>query len=141
MVGLTGVMISIGYVLANWIGVAFYFVEAGGAQWRIPFALCAVPSFLTIFLLPLIPESPRWLIMRGRSEEARAIVLKLHGRHIEGAHEFADLEVKQMVEQISFEKENQMGWWAMFMSKQYRKRFILTVVTQTMSQVRKAPAS
>jgi MFS family permease len=135
MVGLVGVMISIGYVFANWLGVAFYFVEASGAQWRIPFAICTVPSFLTISLLPLIPESPRWLVMKGRTEEARKALLKLHGHSSDEGHEFAELEIKQMVDQISFEQDHQMGWWALCTSKRYRTRFILTVVTQSMSQV------
>ncbi|OAP58403.1 hypothetical protein AYL99_07493 [Fonsecaea erecta] len=134
MVGLVGVMISFGYVFANWLGVAFYFVEAGGVQWRIPFAICTAPSFLTIFLLPVIPESPRWLVMKNRTDEARAVISKLHGHHDDEGHEFAELEVKQMVDQISFENQHQMGWWELLLSKRYRKRFILTIITQSMSQ-------
>ncbi|OAG37614.1 hypothetical protein AYO21_08222 [Fonsecaea monophora] len=134
MVGLVAVMISLGYVFANWLGVAFYFVQASGVQWRIPIAICTVPSFLTIFLLPLIPESPRWLVMQDRTDEARAVISKLHGHHDEAGHEFAELEVKQMVDQISFEHRNAMGWWELIMSKRYRRRFILTIITQSMSQ-------
>lgn len=139
MVGLVAVMISLGYVIANWIGVAFLFVEAGGAQWRIPFAICTIPSFLVLALLWVIPESPRWLVMNGRFEEARAVLLKLHGHHDAEGKEFAELELKQMIDQISYEEEHRMGWWELFVSKRYRRRLVLTIVTQTMSQVWLSP--
>lgn len=136
MVGLVGVMISFGYVFSNWLGVAFYFVQAGGTQWRIPFAICTAPSLLVICLLPLIPESPRWLVMKDRQSDARAVLAKLHGHHSHEGEEFAELELKQIVAQIAYERENAISWWALFTSRRYRTRLILTIITQSMSQVR-----
>lgn len=34
--------------------------------WRIPSALQALPSVLQIFLIWFVPESPRWLVSKGR---------------------------------------------------------------------------
>jgi MFS family permease len=60
LVGMHGVLICVGYALASWVGVGFYFVNASGAQWRIPLAIqCLPPLFLAIGVL-LLPESPRW---------------------------------------------------------------------------------
>ena len=42
--------------------------------WRCIFVLGAVLSIAIIFLRKAIPESPRWLLMHGRSEEAKAII-------------------------------------------------------------------
>lgn len=42
------------------------------AMWRIPIGLQLAPSGLMILLLPLIKESPRWLISKGRNEQALA---------------------------------------------------------------------
>lgn len=46
--------------------------------WRIIFAAGVVPAVLFILLLRYIPESPRWLISRGRDQEALTILQKLN---------------------------------------------------------------
>ena len=48
---------------------------AGTASWRWMLGVQAIPSALFFMLLFFIPESPRWLVKRGRLEEARAILL------------------------------------------------------------------
>src|SRR3954469_11212473 len=49
--------------------------QVGENSWRLMLGIQAVPSFLFLMLLRLIPESPRWLILRrGRVEEARSIL-------------------------------------------------------------------
>lgn len=46
---------------------------AGGADpWRIKLGIAAVPALLFFALMFTIPQSPRWLAMRGRKAEARA---------------------------------------------------------------------
>lgn len=60
LVGTHGIVICVGYSLASWLGVAFYFVNVGGAQWRIPLALqCIFPLCLCLGISKM-PESPRY---------------------------------------------------------------------------------
>lgn len=47
--------------------------------WRLPSLLQIVPSALQIIFMPLLPESPRWLIAQGRREEALSILEEYHG--------------------------------------------------------------
>lgn len=55
-----GVMLCVGYSAASWVGLGFYFVDAGGAQWRLPLAIQAVwPAVLSAGVL-FLPETPRW---------------------------------------------------------------------------------
>ncbi len=46
--------------------------------WRIPSLVQVVPSVLQITFIFFIPDSPRWLISKGRGEEAYAILVKYH---------------------------------------------------------------
>jgi MFS family permease len=60
VVGTTGICIGIGYASASWIGLGFYFVNAAGAQWRIPIAIQCIPPLLLSVVIWFLPESPRW---------------------------------------------------------------------------------
>lgn len=44
----------------------------GGDPWRIKLGIAAVPAVLFLFLMYGIPQSPRWLALRGRTADARA---------------------------------------------------------------------
>lgn len=55
-------------------------VEAYGIleyTWRWMLGTEIVPALLWLFLLFMIPESPRWLLQKGREVEARAVMAKL----------------------------------------------------------------
>jgi sugar porter (SP) family MFS transporter len=57
-----------------------YFIarsNLGAAEWRWMLGVLAAPSALFFVLLLPTPESPRWLIGRGRTGEARAVLARL----------------------------------------------------------------
>lgn len=71
-----GAMITGGIAMAYWIDFAFFFVDPSSAAWRTPIALQLIlilPTFVTIFL----PESPRWLLLKGREDDARQVIAAL----------------------------------------------------------------
>jgi SP family xylose:H+ symportor-like MFS transporter len=45
--------------------------------WRLMFASEAIPSVLFLVLLFFVPDSPRWLVLKGRDAEARALLGRL----------------------------------------------------------------
>ena len=47
--------------------------------WRQMFWSELIPSCLFLGALFLVPKSPRWLFLKGRDEEASAILIKIHG--------------------------------------------------------------
>ncbi|MBW3129948.1 sugar porter family MFS transporter [Hymenobacter profundi] len=58
---------------------SYYLADLGLASWRWMFASAAAPSLLFMLTLLLVPESPRWLLGRGREAEALGTLTRLNG--------------------------------------------------------------
>lgn len=74
---LVGMVLS--YVVNAWIGSwgdHEWMIEIG---WRIMLGVEALPAALFIFMCFAIPESPRWLLQKGREAAASSILMRLHG--------------------------------------------------------------
>jgi hypothetical protein len=94
------------------MGMAFYYAPYGDAQWRGPLGIALIFPFmmLLIIFLPLVPESPRFLLMRGRIDEAREVTLKLHSIKGDSEQEFARAEFYQMEKQAEFDRTLDPSW-------------------------------
>ena len=74
---------------AWWLGYTVSFVAGyalstdNGSMWRWMLASSAIPAAVVSMLRWGTPESPRWLMSKGRAEEARALVHKHLGGHYE----------------------------------------------------------
>ena len=55
------------------------YLLTGAANWRWMFASAALPSAAFLLTLLLIPESPRWLVQKGREQEAERILTQMIG--------------------------------------------------------------
>ncbi len=51
----------------------------GTTGWRWMFGVTAVPSFLFLVFMFVVPESPRWLAKKGKPEKARTVLAKIGG--------------------------------------------------------------
>ncbi|RAO66029.1 uncharacterized protein BHQ10_002041 [Talaromyces amestolkiae] len=69
---------SVGSIVAGWCTFGTFHIN-GTASWRIPSALQGFPSVIQLLFVWFVPESPRWLISKGRNMEALAILAKYHG--------------------------------------------------------------
>ena len=54
----------------------FLFLQIGAGSWRWMVGVMVIPAGLFALLLRIIPESPRWLILNNRDEEAAGIFAK-----------------------------------------------------------------
>jgi putative MFS transporter len=70
--GLLEISWNVGYVVAYLIGYLINTYQPGG--WRVILGASAVPAVICLFMRHGLPESPRWLISKGRREEAAAIM-------------------------------------------------------------------
>jgi len=59
----------------------FFFVDFGDSGWRWMLGIMVIPSALFAILVRMIPESPRWLILNNRDEEAKAIFMRTGEPH------------------------------------------------------------
>jgi len=59
--------------------VNYLLTGAGPANWRWMFASAAVPSIAFLFTLLFIPESPRWLVQKGRVQQAESFLVRSVG--------------------------------------------------------------
>src|SRR5687767_2696816 len=59
-------------------GTFIGFAEDDNRQWRVSLGIQNIPAGILGLLILLFPESPRWLIDHGRSEEGLRTLAKLH---------------------------------------------------------------
>jgi MFS family permease len=94
--------------------------------WRIPSLLQIVPAVLCLIVLPFIPESPRWLMMKGREGEALD-ALAVMGANGNTSDPVVVTQFKQIAETVAFERKNKasQNWADAFRTKNNRKRMML----------------
>ncbi|KAF3054078.1 hypothetical protein E8E11_011298 [Didymella keratinophila] len=123
-VGLNVVFISTGYSLAAWIGVGFSYSTNPITQWRGPLGLYLVWPTLFIVIAFLSPESPRWLMMQDRYEEAKDVIFRLHLTRSDDM--FAAQEYDEIRKQTAIDQKLETSWLSMFAKASYRCHVAIT---------------
>lgn len=78
IIGLTGAFVA-NYALAATAGGSTAEFWLGFPAWRWMFWLQVIPAAIYLLALLMIPESPRFLVVKGREVEATAVLSKLFG--------------------------------------------------------------
>ncbi|TCD64791.1 hypothetical protein EIP91_003628 [Steccherinum ochraceum] len=93
--------------------------------WRIPSLLQVSPSLLQIIFIWFLPESPRWLVARGRPEEAYAILAKYHAEG-DVHSELVKAEFAEIEKTLELERENnKTGILSLIATPGMRKRVLI----------------
>lgn len=103
LMGMYQVCLALGSIIGSIVDNYTAF-RPGKSAYQIPCGcLLIVPTFLLI-VLPFLPETPRWLIEKGRNEEARAALIRLRATSTD--HHVIDAELNEMMEATQIEREN-----------------------------------
>ncbi|KAF5393166.1 hypothetical protein D9757_001239 [Collybiopsis confluens] len=78
-------------------------------SWRAPLAIQIVPAGILCTFVWLLPESPRWYVSAGRTDEAAEILAKYHGNGDINAP-LVKLELREFEESIKLDASDKR-WW------------------------------
>jgi len=98
LVSLNQLAIVIGILVAFFSN--YLLVDTGENNWRWMLLVMAAPAVLLFFSLFLVPESPRWLVARGRNNDALKVLIKTSGK------EFASAELKEIEDTLKNQEES-----------------------------------
>lgn len=124
--------IVLGYVIGAWATFGCNKIDSQWS-WRLPTLIQVVPSAYQFCLIWFCPESPRWLMAKGRTQEARDILTKYHGE-CDPQSELVKIECAEIQQAIAKEAENNMTWKRFFSSRANLKRIFLCFATALFSQ-------
>ncbi|OIW08381.1 hypothetical protein TanjilG_03057 [Lupinus angustifolius] len=85
------IFINVGILLGYVSNYAFSGLSAH-INWRVMLAVGILPAVFIGFALFIIPESPRWLVMQNRIDEARAVLLKTNEDEKEVEERLAEIQ-------------------------------------------------
>lgn len=107
---------------------------SGDWAWRVPCLLQAIPSLSQLIFIWIIPESPRWLISKGRFEEAKKILADVHAQG-DLDDELINVEFEEIQQTIGLEKEyEKSSWTELFKTPGNRHRVIILISIGFISQ-------
>lgn len=126
-----GIFIGGGVALALWVDFGFYFIDESSVSWRFPFAFQIVLSVMTMFFITIFPESPRWLIKKGRQDEAAEILAAI----MDTEHENVRNEIREI--ELSLSVASSGSWTDMLKMGESRlfHRAVLAATGQMFQQM------
>lgn len=137
LVGHHAIFLVFGYMLSSWLGYACYFATSTmpNFAWRFPLCMQCLAPLVLLLTSIWIPESPRWLMQKGKVEEAWTVVSNLRKSPDDPNDIVAREEIYQIREQTALDtaKLQALGcgpWKAVIKKKSYRKRMIIGFLTQ-----------
>jgi MFS family permease len=128
---------AFGIFLGDLIDLAFYFIPdtpgVTGLNWRLMLGSAGIPGLIVCLQVMFAPESPRWLISKGRYEEAFNELCRLRFSRVQAARDLyyihvlleAENEMKQgrnrVVEMFSIPRNRNaaLASWVVMFGQQF----------------------
>ncbi|KAH9944816.1 general substrate transporter [Amylocystis lapponica] len=127
----------IGSILSAWM--CFGALESSASSlwsWRAPSLMQAVVPILQVALAWLIPESPRFLVSRGRESEAAAVLARFHAKNGDEHDPLVLFEMAQIRHALKLEREaaKRASFTSLLATPGNRRRMFIIVALAIFSQ-------
>ncbi|KAI5816614.1 putative Myo-inositol transporter 1 [Pyronema omphalodes] len=137
MISIEGWFITIGITISYWLTYGTSFSEDPTVQWRTPIILQIVFGAVTAVMLFGLPESPRFLMAKGRNEEALEALALLEGEDAQSP--VVQAQYRNISAALEFSKSGtgEITWRDYFAGgkQQTFRRLALGYVIQMMQQL------
>jgi sugar porter (SP) family MFS transporter len=104
LVGLFQFNVVFGILVAYFSNYLIGLQRLGATEWRWEFGVTAIPAAVFFILLFTIPRSPRWLVKKGRVDEARAVLKRTgdanYEQDLQAIVQSIDVEQRQAAEKL-----------------------------------------
>ena len=121
MLVIQSALIALGHPLSTLMGLASSQADPSSFAWRWPIAFQGVFLIFLVVLLPMLPESPRWLMQRDRTEEATEVIAMLEGKGFSISDPKVVRQRDAMLESVRQEAAvGQASWGEVFSEGKYR---------------------
>ncbi|KAH8662621.1 general substrate transporter [Xylariales sp. PMI_506] len=120
----------LGAILAAWTTYGTFRLQSTWS-WRIPSALQAAYPIIQCLFVYWLPESPRWLTSKGRTDEARQFLIKYHAGG-DASSPLVDMEMREIEEYILLEKQqasSEISYLDLIRTAPNRRRTLIAVIT------------
>jgi MFS family permease len=125
MSGTLTVLVSLGNTWG--VGMSRAFAnETRRVGWIIPVAVQFIPALGMFVFVPFTPESPRWLVLKGRNEEAVKALNRVRPRE-EVRSGMTHLEVEAFEQAVLAARERRDGRWTDLARGTFRRRTIVSI--------------
>ncbi|OCH89637.1 general substrate transporter [Obba rivulosa] len=123
-----------GNIIASWTAFGTQHMTTEWS-WRIPSILQGLASVAQVFLIWGCPESPRWLISKGKDQKALQVLAYYHadGNEEDPLVQYEFNEIKTSIE-LDRDVSKNVGWKALIATPGNRKRMIIIVALAWFSQ-------
>ncbi len=129
LVALAQFNIVLGILLAFLSNYVIGTLQLGEVEWRWMFGVEAVPAVVYFLLLMLTPCSPRWLLAKGREDEARTVLERV-GTDLAG--ESVEAEIQDIKDSLDISQHNLQE---PFFRRKYLKPIMLAVAIAAFNQL------
>ncbi len=122
LTSLNQLMIAVGIFIAYLTA----FLLSGAGAWRVMLGLAAIPSLLMLAGMWFQDESPRWLVVHGRDDEARRVLARIHP---------PDEVERELAEMHQAEQADRMSLGELLRARWLRRNLVFAVVLAVFQQL------
>ena len=97
------------------MGLASSQAEPSSFAWRWPIAFQGVFLIVILLALPILPESPRWLVQHDQIDEATRVLARFEGKGVGPDHPHVVRQSDEMIDSVKQEAAlGQASWGEVF---------------------------